>query len=355
MYQRRVSYFVILPDTPDTQTQLCHLGFNPLPLAPTFLYYTFDWQTQNQIERLLSSLSASSRANSQFAIVEDDLGQVDSFNIVQHARPLTLFYSQNPHDWFPKLMARQEIFADYQPIFDLETGDYLAYECLAEGRSQYLTFNHNQLRAAATVTGLSSEFDVLMSELCLQQAKQVTSKLPIWMTVSPTTLADKSQFRANLLKRTHQLDLLRPNIFLGLSLPEIPQQMPDLQDELACLREWGFEIALDDVCTQKDILENLYQFMPHAIRLNGGDLQRAIQEPNLQKSLACTVAVAKDLGMVTLAKQVNSIEALQVCDRLSLDLAQGAVFGCNRPHWLKGFSTDCSGNPLPPFTLEELS
>lgn len=357
MHPDSSSYLVILPDNPDTQTQLCHLGFNPLPLAPLFLYYAFDRRTQPQIESLLSSLSAASRANSQFAIVEDRLGQVDSLEIVQHARPLTLFYSQNPHDWFPKLMARREIFADYQPIFDLETGECLAYECLAEGRSQqHLTFSHAQLRAAAMVTSAIGEFDVLMSELCLQQAKYLNSSLPLWMTVSPTTLADNSQFRANLLKRTYQLELLRPNIFLGLSLSEIPQQMPDLQDELACLREWGFEIALDNVGVQEDILENLYRFMPHAIRFNVCDLQRAITDVDLRQSLASTVAVAQDLGMATLANGVNSAEALQVCDRLNLDMAQGAVFSQNKPQWLQGFPpADCLGNPLPPFTLEELS
>ncbi len=118
-------------------------------------------------------LSEMGQAGSRYCITRSPLDSKTLLVEFLDAQSISTITSSAKHAWFLQVLAKQQLFFKYQPIFDLQRGQVIAYECLARARTQDgRSFTGQQLVDAATSMNLMREFDDMARSACLQAIAQ---------------------------------------------------------------------------------------------------------------------------------------------------------------------------------------
>lgn len=322
---------VIQPQNQATHADLVSLGFRPIPTVPQLLYLILTEKDLIEVFKQLSqSLPEASQECCRFSLTRSPL---DSRNLLMEflqAEPLSVVTTSVKHDWFLQVLIQRTLFFKYQPIFNLASGDVIAYECLARATGEQ---NHclsgKQLIDAAVSMQCIYEFDDLARTLCIDAIAAINQGETFFINVVPNAIL-------------HDPDSLDQNIQQALALGLNPQQIvfeltetealvccPELLRQLTRLREQGFGIAIDDLCGQVAIDHYLMALHPDVIKLDRQIVQGCAQHALQQILLKTLVYSAHELGILVIAEGLEDIEDIAFCRDLGVDLGQG--FGLAKP------------------------
>ncbi|MGC9502705.1 EAL domain-containing protein [Baaleninema sp.] len=328
-----ISYkLIVLPDSVLTRSLLVQQDFRPVPIAPQFLYRELEGVRGIQIAERLESIPLPSREASQYIVTDRSFQTSNLLFEFLNAQPLSLFRADNPYDWFPSLLEEKSLFFNYQPIFDLELAEIVGHECFARATSATGTcLNGRQLLEAATVTGLTPQFDDLVRTLCLPTIAQFPKYQTFFINVSPVTLVRQPQFLSDTYTLTRELNLPTTNLFFEFSEAELLRQPERVRNAIAQLREWGFGISIDDF--RGDLLADrrLQEIYPNAIKFEGEQVRRSRRDRDAYASLSRTIETADNLGIATIAKSLEIPADLTYCRQLGIDFGQGFLLGRPTP------------------------
>ncbi|MDC0832754.1 EAL domain-containing protein [Geitlerinema sp. CS-897] len=319
---------IVLPDSVLTRSLLVQHNFRPVPIAPQFLYRELDRATTATIAEKLERIPLPNRESSQYIVTDRSFQASNLLFEFLNAQPLSMFRADNPYDWFPSLLEQKSLFFNYQPIFDLEVGEIVGHECFARATSITGTcLNGRQLLDAATVTGLTPQFDDLVRTLCLPTIAKFPPHQTFFINVSPVTLVRQPQFLADTYTLTQELNLPTTNLFFEVSEAELLHQPERVRNAISQLREWGFGISIDDFRGDLSLDCPLRDIYPNAIKFEGERIRQGRRDREVFDRLARSIDTADELGIATIAKHLETAVDLDDCRQLGIDFGQGFVLG----------------------------
>lgn len=324
---------VIQPNDLDASRCLHRLGFRSVPAVPQLFYQIVDaQQLSTAFLQVSRTLTENSLARSRYCITRSPLDSTALLVEFLDANPLSTITDSVKHAWFLQILAKQKLFFNYQPIFDLKQGHVVAYECLARAHDDAGNyFTGQQLVEAAISMNLTREFDDLARTSCIQAVAQVMTR-HFSATQSPPL------FFINILPNAITGDLysLEQNAQQILDLGLQPQQIVFELTELEALanraelckivtqfRKWGFQFAIDDLCGSASTDHFFMEFRPDVIKLDRRLVAGCSHYQLKQILLKTLFHSAHELGILVLAEGLEDVKDIDFCRSLGMDYGQG--------------------------------
>ncbi len=334
---------IVQPHDLATMGELDALGFQPLPLVPQLVYIAL---ARNQLAHLFLQmsevLSDASQLYSRYCITRSPLDSKALLVEFLDARSLNTITESVRYAWFLQVLAQQTLFFKYQPIFDLQHGQVIAYECLARARCpQGRSFNGQQLIDAALALNLTREFDDLARTVCLGAIEQTLSEQPaaisilasiqptFFINVLPNAIIHDPHSFEQTFQQVIDLGLQPQQIVFELTEVESLIHNAELHHIIHRFRQWGFRFAVDDLCGNVSADHYFMEFQPDVIKIDRRLVAGCGQHPLKQVLLKSLLRSAHELGIAVLAEGLETIADIEFCQALGIDYGQG--FGLALP------------------------
>lgn len=322
---------IIQPGDGDTCQSLYRLGFLPVPTIPQLLHLAL---SQSQVAgvflKISQALSDTSQVTSRFILSRSPLDSRSLLVEFLSAQPLDSITLSVRHAWFLKILARQRLVFKYQPIFDLVSGQIVAYECLARARNdegQY--FSGQQLMNAALSMNLIHEFDDLARTTCLESLAQFArteqQQPTFFINVLPNALIRDPQSLEQNFQQVLDLGLRPQQIVFELTEVETLRNQKELSRLVHQIREWGFGLAIDDLYGNVSLDHYFMEFRPDVIKLDRRLVHGCSHYPMKQVLVKSLVHSAQELGITVLAEGLEDLSDVQFCRNAGVQLGQGFV------------------------------
>jgi EAL domain-containing protein (putative c-di-GMP-specific phosphodiesterase class I) len=249
------------------------------------------------------------------------------------------------------------LYAEYQPIVNLDDRAVVGYEALARWRDSDLS--PDVVFPAATASGQLAELDSACRYAAIRGALDVgmAPGQTLFVNAEPATFGtDVSEDAAIFVERATK----KLRIMIELTERSLLRNPSDVLQIVRWARAHGCGIALDDVGADPESLTILPFIAPDVIKL---DISLVQVQPGIEQGriMAAIQAHAEATGATILAEGIETAEHLEQAQALGATLGQGWYFGrpgplpadppCRSP-----IALSVSAHPVPtPFALVERS
>lgn len=143
-----------------------------------------------------------------------------------------------------------------------------------------------------------------------------------WMTTLRRGLSRRADIAGRLI-----LELSEPSVL------QVPELVRGFMDEL---QPQGIAFALDDFGARHGALRSFKDFFFDILKLDGGLIRGVQSDIESQAIAAGTAAIARNLGMVTVAGRVEHPDEAKTLASVGIDCLQGYLFGAPTvsPPWV---------------------
>jgi diguanylate cyclase (GGDEF)-like protein/PAS domain S-box-containing protein len=237
-------------------------------------------------------------------------------------------------------LAENQLVVHYQPVVALGTGAVRGYEALVRWQHP-----ERGLLAPGAFLGVAEDSgrDDAITEHVLRAACADVAHLVdaagdgVWVSVNASAaqlarsdfpdlvaevLADTGLTPARLcIEVTERAILERPSS--GVSTPVLAAL-----DAIACL---GVQLAIDDFGTGYSSLSHVVQFPLHVLKIDRSFVRGVGADRDRHSVVAALVALARNLGVLSVAEGIEDERQLEELRRLGCDLGQGYLLGRPAP------------------------
>lgn len=220
--------------------------------------------------------------------------------------------------------ALDSIYLHFQPIYSLQQGTAVGYECLLRCGEDTLRQPPDLIQAGEEL-GRTSEIGRAIRAAAMEKLATVPEHASLFVNLHYADLDDPDLFDANteFSKHAHRF-------VLEITERESLEAIADAQDKVQELRSMGFQIAMDDLGAGHNGLAAFAQLAPEVVKLDM-KLVRNLDQGERQRDL---VQVMHDFcasrGMRVIAEGVETRDELDALMEIGVDLIQG--FFIARPH-----------------------
>lgn len=335
-------HLVIQPHDQETIRLLEKIGFQSLPILPQLLYQgVTSSQLVNIFLKISQLLSETSQATSRFFMTRSPLNSENLLVDFLQAQPLSAITHSIKYAWFLKILAKQRVFFKYQPIFSLTSGKVVAYECLVRAQDdQGKDLSGFQLIEAGLSTQLGYEFDELARTTCLSSIAATKSHQTFLINILPNAIISNPKSLEQNVQQVLDLGLKPQQIVFELTEVEVLAKSPDLPRIIKQIREWGFRIAIDDLCGGVSVDHYFMEFCPDILKVDKRLVQGCSRYPLKQILLKSLLESAHEWDVLVIAEGLEDIQDIELCRELGVDMGQG--FGLAMPEVnLRQHPLDC--------------
>lgn len=223
------------------------------------------------------------------------------------------------------------LFAAYQPIVDLETGDYVGFEALLRLHSR----NNQRLSATEVLPALldpaiSRQLSRKMTEFVSSEISTLFEHFPdigfVSLNATESDLLDPT-FVERFLTALRNTDVDLARIVLEVTetmlLVNDPSTVKKVLWELSAA---GIKIALDDFGTGFSSLSHLRDFPIDKVKIDRSFIQGMVLEQESRLLVQAIIGMAKSLGKKVIAEGVESEEQRRLLLQMGCPVAQGFLY-----------------------------
>jgi EAL domain-containing protein (putative c-di-GMP-specific phosphodiesterase class I) len=323
---------IVQPHSLESRRILIGLGFRPVPLVTQLVYQEIrSDQLSGVFVHLSQALPEMCQLQSRYCITRSPLDSQTLLLEFLESRPLSAITGLIKHAWFLRVLAKQQLFFNYQPIFDLQQGQVIAHECLAralsdEGNGQ---FTGQQLIDGALTLSLTHEFDDLALSTCLQAIADLGSQHTFYINLMPNVIVSNPAFLERTLEQVLALGLNPEQIMFELTEVQALLHHQRLPELIEAIRQLGFGIAVDDLYGNVAIDHYFMEFRPDVIKIDRLLTEGCSQQPLKQILVKNLLRSAHELDIPVLAEGLEHPLDIQFCREFGVDYGQG--FGLAYP------------------------
>ena len=228
-------------------------------------------------------------------------------------------------------IASGQLFLQYQPQVDTETGRIIGVEALVRWRHpQRGVLSPSEFIPVAEKTGLIVELDRWVGREACRQGKA-------WLDagIEPPVIAvnvSGAQFKRPVeLEKDIAVVLAEtglPPQLLEIELTEtfLMETSRDQGDVLVRLRESGIRVAIDDFGTGYSSLDYLRRYPVDRLKIAQAFVEKITCEAGSATIVRATIALARELGLVTIAEGVETAEQFELLKSWGCSQMQGYYF-----------------------------
>ncbi len=233
-------------------------------------------------------------------------------------------------------LAANELVAWFQPVLDLRTGAVVGTEALARWwhpeRGSIPPVEFIEQAEEAGLVGLVTDriLDLACTQAAAWNRQDPGRPLLMHVNLSGHDLASK-----DLVDRV-TCALARAELSPSLLCLEITERAMVTDDEVAqrtlrALRDHGVTFAIDDFGVEYASFSYLRRFPVEMLKIDRSFIENVVDDPRDRAVLAGMVAMARSLGMRTVAEGVETADQAEVVRSVGVDEAQGWLFGRPTP------------------------
>ena len=248
-------------------------------------------------------------------------------------------------------LAHGEIDVHYQPKIDLATGRMRGVEALVRWTHAALgQVPPERFLAVAAERGL-------VHRVTAQVFRQVAEDILAWraagIEVGPVAV---NVHPVDLKQPDHLMNMIRALMARGLDPDAVSLEItegcfvgrgtegaPMILDAIA---DMGFELALDDFGTGHAALTHLRSLPVSELKIDRRFVSGIVDDPGDRAIVEATVAIARGMGLTSVAEGVETLEQIAVLKEIGADCGQGYFWAKPLPaEALAAFATERSGTP----------
>jgi len=225
---------------------------------------------------------------------------------------------------------RDELRIRYQPQIDMRTGRIVGVEALVRWEHPVLgTLGPNEFVPLAEESGLIVDVDTwVLRRAAAQCAEWLAAGFPpVRMAVNMSARHFQSPERLVGTVRDVLDESQLPPTLLELEVTEGLAIHEDRSAEvLQRLRDLGVSISIDDFGTGYSMLARLHRFPVDRLKIDRSFVREIVSQHAEAPIVAAIIAMARSLGIETVAEGVETLEQQTYLRNRSCDLAQGFLF-----------------------------
>lgn len=243
---------------------------------------------------------------------------------------------------FYRLLRLGSVETFFQRIVKLDRGQTVAHEALCRGLDPNLPRSPKDLFAIAGELGLEKELSQLCRLTIVDALGGSASETSLYINVHPREIDSLPELTTSLQMIRTQL----PDQEIVLEVHETTAVRTNIMARLrAELNALDIGLAYDDFGAGQARFLELAEVPPDVVKFDIGLIQGIDRATEARRKLVGSlVAMARDLGIDSLAEGVETAEEADACRELGFDLGQGFFFGRPKP---AGPGTEALSAPGP--------
>jgi len=232
-----------------------------------------------------------------------------------------------------------ELDSLFQPVFDFKKRRVIGHEALlASVSSGGVSMVGNVLTPQRVFTLAANEDITFIDRLArtlhslnylLQGAKGL-----LHLNVHPHHLLAVSMDHGRVFEGIlRQCGLETRNIVLEIPEYAVPEKKR-LADAVSAWQQKGYRIALDNVGREQAQISRIRKLKPDYLKIDSKLINAALNESRQRRVLAKVVKTATEDGIAVIATGIETHVQLDLLHELSIEIAQGFLFGRPQPYCL---------------------
>jgi diguanylate cyclase len=232
---------------------------------------------------------------------------------------------------FRVAVARQQLFLEYQPFVNLDTGKVLGFEALmrwqhpVKGRMRPDLFI-----PMAEDTGLIIEATKwAFRESCatLKRLQISSGNHHLFMSVNFSAQDfDDPDFPDEMLRVTQAADIDPAAIHIEITERLLLRQSEQVKLVLNRCRDFGMKVAIDDFGTGYSSLSYLHQYPVTTLKIDQSFVRNMISDSSSLSLVKTIISLSENMGFETIAEGVETLEQAQLLASLKCHVAQGYYY-----------------------------
>ena len=223
----------------------------------------------------------------------------------------------------------REYFLNYQPIFNLRTGETIGVEALLRWRHPHRGVVQPDafipiLEDSGMITDVGRW---VLEEACRQGARwrSLGYQLHVSVNVSARQL-ETDQLIEDIRQALDVSGFDARSLIVEITETSIMRNVSAVVPRLAALKETGVRIAIDDFGTGYSSLAYLQQFPVDILKIDRSFISTMADSPESGALVRTLVQLGKTLGLETLAEGIEETEQRSQLEREQCDSGQGYLF-----------------------------
>jgi diguanylate cyclase (GGDEF)-like protein len=224
---------------------------------------------------------------------------------------------------FFELMSTRQLHAVFQPILDMHSGEYFAFEGLIRGPINSFLHSPQTLFQLARESGLTCEFEHLCREIVLTDYARLKLPGKLFINASIPCLNDAG-FRDNgdlpLLER---LGLAPGRVVIEITENHLVSDFSVLHDILAEYRSRGFDLAMDDLGEGFSNLRMWSEVRPEFVKIDRHFITGIADDPLKFQLVRAMHQIAETCGSKLIAEGIETEAEFATVRDLGIRFTQG--------------------------------
>ena len=222
-----------------------------------------------------------------------------------------------------EIIKDKKISTVFQAIFNIQEQCIIGYEALARGPVGSALHSPDVLFDHAMDADLLSELEILCRDKAIKRFAQLKLKGKLFLNISPLVLLNKNHPQGETVKFVEQAGLSCQQIVIELSEKYPFPNNFTLRDALARYRQFGFNVAIDDLGAGYSGLKLWSQLSPNIVKVDRYFVENCHQDSFKQKFLKAIFDLAIDAETEVVVEGIECCQEFDFLQALGMKYAQG--------------------------------
>lgn len=224
---------------------------------------------------------------------------------------------------FFELLSSRALSAVFQPILDMHTGEYFAYEGLIRGPADSPLHSPQALFELAHQAGQVCEFEHLCREVVLAEHAALGLPGKLFINASIPCLEDSLFRRTGDVPLMESLGVSPAQVVIELTENHLVSDFSALRDTLANYRRFGFQIAMDDLGEGFSNLRMWSEVRPEFVKIDRHFISGIADDPLKFQLVRAMHEIAETCGAQLVAEGIETESEFTTVRDLGIRFAQG--------------------------------
>ncbi|MGN0603660.1 MAG: EAL domain-containing protein [Oscillospiraceae bacterium] len=224
-----------------------------------------------------------------------------------------------------EIIENRSIYVDFQPIYSFNTKKIIGLEALSRGKigdeqiSPYFMFDY------AKKHGETLMLDRLCREKAMEAFPKENDSSTLFINFETSVLNDVVPGNGEILKTAEENNISPENIVIELNETNV-RDAYNLLMFVDFYRSRGFHIALDNVSNGLETQNRIMLINPDIIKIDRAIVSNISSNTYNQEVFKSIINTAKQIGAMTVAEGVETVDEVIACMLMGVDYFQGFYF-----------------------------
>lgn len=224
-----------------------------------------------------------------------------------------------------EVIENKDIFVEFQPIYSLNTKKIIGLEALSRGDYKGEVVSPYFLFSYAEKNGSVLYVDRLCREKAMKAFTAEKSDSMLFINFETSVLNSVAPGNGEIMKTAAENHISPENIVIELNESHVKDSY-DLMMFVNYYRSKGFLIALDNVNAGLETMNRVMLVNPDIIKIDRSIVSNIESNSYNQEVFKSIINTAKQIGAMTVAESVETVDEVITCMLMGVDYFQGFYF-----------------------------